>query len=112
MTKSRDGAYSRDGRGFADRSMLRTRRCRPGQDGRLHRARNSRPALATRGSLLLAALFELRITQAEDDAKGAQIEALVVKLGGDPDTALFGAYRDSLEEVPVSEYPAEDTDRG
>jgi hypothetical protein len=33
----------------------------------------------------LAALFELRITHAEDTDKGAQIEALLVKLGGDPD---------------------------
>jgi hypothetical protein len=62
--------------------------------------------------LLLAGLFELRITHAEDDEKGAQIEALVVKLGGDPDTALFGAYRHSLEEAPVPEYPADDTDEG
>lgn len=62
--------------------------------------------------LLLAALFELRIRHAEDDAKGAQTEALAVKLGGDPDTALFGAYRHSLEEPPVPEYPADDTDEG
>ena len=41
-----------------------------------------------------------------------QIEALVVKLGGDPDTALFGAYRHSLEDGPVPEYPADDTDEG
>jgi hypothetical protein len=42
--------------------------------------------------LLLAALFELWITHAEDTEKAAQIEALVVKLGGDPDAVFFGAY--------------------
>ena len=64
--------------------------------------------------LLLAALFELRTTHAEDNAKVAEIEALVVKLGGDPYTALFGAYRHSLEDgaAPVPEYPADDTDEG
>ena len=45
------------------------------------------------GDVLLVALFELRITHAEDTDKGAQIEALVEKLVGDPETALFGAYR-------------------
>jgi hypothetical protein len=39
--------------------------------------------------LLLAALFELRITHADDDEKAAQIEALVLKLGGDPDAVFF-----------------------
>jgi hypothetical protein len=62
--------------------------------------------------MLLAALFELRITHAEDAKKAVQIEALVVKLGGDPNTALFGAYRHSLEDAPVPEYPADDTDEG
>jgi hypothetical protein len=63
-------------------------------------------------ALLLAGLFELRITHAEDDEKGAQIRALVVKLGGDPDTALFGAYRHADGAGPVPEYPADDTDEG
>ena len=74
--------------------------------------------------LLLAALFELWITRSAFDedpdrefipiAKitSEKIEALVVKLGGDPDTALFGAYRHSLEDGPVPEYPADDTDEG
>jgi hypothetical protein len=38
--------------------------------------------------------------------------ALVVKLGGDPDTALFGAYRHSLEDGPVPEYPGRRHRRG
>jgi hypothetical protein len=42
--------------------------------------------------LLLAALFDLHITYAEETEKGARIKTLVVKLGGDPDAALFGAY--------------------
>jgi hypothetical protein len=41
--------------------------------------------------MLLAALFELLITHAENDLKAARIKALVVKLGGDPDAVLFGA---------------------
>jgi hypothetical protein len=39
-----------------------------------------------------------------------QIEALVVKLGGDPEAVFFGAYPDSLGAAPVPEYPADDTD--
>jgi hypothetical protein len=41
-----------------------------------------------------------------------QIEALAKKLGGDPDTALFGAFRDSLEDGPVPEYPPDEGDEG
>jgi hypothetical protein len=67
---------------------------------------------AAERDMLLAALFELRITHCEDDVKAAQIEALVVKLGGDPDTALFGAYRHADGAGPVPEYPADDTDEG
>ena len=44
--------------------------------------------------LLLAALFHLRIDHAEDDAKGAEIEALVAKLD-DPQAVFFGGYADS-----------------
>jgi hypothetical protein len=42
------------------------------------------------------------------------IVTLVDKLGGDRDTALFGAYRDQLGEdvPPVPEYPADETDKG
>ena len=40
--------------------------------------------------------------------------ALVVKLGGDPDDAMFGAYHDDRadDELPVIEYPADATDEG
>lgn len=38
--------------------------------------------------LVLAGLFELMITYVEDDEKRAQVKALVVKLGGDPDAIL------------------------
>ena len=40
--------------------------------------------------LLLAALFHLRIDDAEDVEKGVRIAALVVKLGGDPEAVFFG----------------------
>jgi hypothetical protein len=40
--------------------------------------------------LLLAALFDLHITYAEDVEKGARIEALVLKLGDDPNEVFFG----------------------
>ncbi len=65
-------------------------------------------------ALLLAALFELRIKHAEDADKAAQIEGLVPKLGGDPDTAFFGVYRHSADNgaVPAPEYPADETDEG
>jgi hypothetical protein len=38
----------------------------------------------------------------------------VEKLGGDPDTALFGAFRDECadQEVPAPEYPPDETDEG
>jgi hypothetical protein len=42
--------------------------------------------------LLLTAVFHLRIDHAEDIEKGARIEALVVKLGGDPEAVFFGGY--------------------
>ena len=59
--------------------------------------------------LLLAALFHLRIDHAEDDAKGAQIEALVVKSTiqrrcSSAGTGLLGAtpVRDSLlDDAPT-----------
>ena len=54
--------------------------------------------------LLLAALFHLGIDHAEDVEKGTQIEALVVKLGGDPDAVFFSGYADSLGAAPVPEY--------
>jgi hypothetical protein len=41
--------------------------------------------------LLLAALFELRIAHAEYALQAADIEALVVRVGGDPDAVFFGA---------------------
>jgi hypothetical protein len=53
--------------------------------------------------LLLAALFHLRIDHAEDNEKGAEIEALVAKLGGDPEAVFFGGYADTLGSVPL--YP-------
>ena len=62
--------------------------------------------------LLLAGLFELRITHAEDQDKGAQVEALVVLLGGDPYAVFFGAYGDSHGAAPVPDYPADETDEG
>jgi hypothetical protein len=42
------------------------------------------------------------------------ILTLVDKLGGDRDTALYGAYRDESTDVngPVPEYPADETDEG
>jgi hypothetical protein len=61
--------------------------------------------------LLLAALFELWITHAEN-GKDAQVEALVVKLGGDTNTAFFGAYRQADGAAPVPEYPPDETDEG
>ena len=60
--------------------------------------------------LLLAALFEMRIAHAE---RLEQIDALVLKLGGDPDTAFFGAYRHERGAAPpVPEYPTDETDEG
>ena len=76
--------------------------------------------------VLPAALFELWLTRSafDDDPDADQvpiarisrdsIDALVAKLDGDPDTALFGAYRDEWAEVnaPVPEYPPDETDEG
>jgi hypothetical protein len=39
--------------------------------------------------LVLAGLFELWITHAQNGLKAARIKALIVKLGGDPDAVLF-----------------------
>jgi hypothetical protein len=75
---------------------------------------------------LLAALFELQLTRSafDDDPDASRvpiarishdsIRALAVKLGGDPDTALFGAFRDTWadDDVPIPEYPADETDEG
>jgi hypothetical protein len=76
--------------------------------------------------VILAALFELRVTQsAFDDDPNADripiarisretIDDLVVKLDGELDNALFGAFRDSWADVEASapEYPADETDEG
>jgi hypothetical protein len=40
--------------------------------------------------LVLTALYELRIAHAEDSDRGARIEALVVKLDGDPNELFLG----------------------
>jgi hypothetical protein len=40
-------------------------------------------------ALILAGLFELRIACLEDDALCAEIDALAVRLGGDPDAMFF-----------------------
>jgi len=63
-------------------------------------------------NVLLAALFELRIAHADDEEKSAQIHALARKLGGDPDTAFFGAYRHEDGAAPAPEYPSDETDEG
>jgi hypothetical protein len=68
---------------------------------------------------LLAALFELRLTRSafDDDPEAERIPfarisydaimALVAKLGGEPDTALFGAYRDQFaHDGPVARIPS------
>jgi len=76
--------------------------------------------------VILAALFELRITQSafDDDPNADQIpiarisretiDALVVKLGGELDNALFGAFRNEWAELSrrMPEYPADETDEG
>jgi hypothetical protein len=75
--------------------------------------------------VLLAALFELWLTRStlDDEQSAAQmptprisraaIEELVAKLGGRPDTALFGAFRDvPSDETTPPEYPADETDEG
>ena len=42
------------------------------------------------------------------------IRDLVGKLGGDPDTGMFGGFRHewTSDDVPVGEYPADETDEG
>jgi hypothetical protein len=45
--------------------------------------------------LILAGLFELRITHLEDDDLCAAIDALAFKLGGDPAAMFFGARVES-----------------
>jgi hypothetical protein len=74
--------------------------------------------------VLLAALFELWLTRATfDEQRDDQmptprisretIERLVTKLGGSPDTALFGAFRDApSDDAAIPEYPADETDEG
>ena len=42
-------------------------------------------------ALLLAGLFELRITHLENEARCAAIDDLAEKLGGDTSELLFGA---------------------
>ena len=42
-------------------------------------------------NLILAGLFELTITYAEDDEKRERCKALAAKLGGDPDAMFFQA---------------------
>ena len=77
-------------------------------------------------SLILAALFELQLTRSAFDGdpdadripfariSHDDILALVDKLGGERDTALFGAYRDAWADdgAPAPEYPADETDEG
>jgi len=76
--------------------------------------------------LILAALFELQLTRSAFDGdpdadripfariSHDNILALVDKLGGDRDAALFGAYRGVWADVDssVPEYPTDDTDEG
>ncbi|HEY7105251.1 MAG TPA: hypothetical protein VH986_02495 [Acidimicrobiia bacterium] len=62
--------------------------------------------------LLLAGLFELHLARPDDDEQAHAISALVVKLGGAPDTAFFGAYRHADGSVPAPEYPADESDEG
>jgi len=75
--------------------------------------------------LVLAALFELQLTRSAFDGdpdaeripftriRHDDILALVDKLGGERDTALFGAFRDAWADVdaPVPEYPADETNQ-
>jgi hypothetical protein len=42
-------------------------------------------------ALVLAGLFELRITHLEDTDRSATIDALAVKLRGDPAAMFYGA---------------------
>ena len=41
-------------------------------------------------ALVLAGLFELRITHEYNDERCAALDALATKLGGDPDAVLYG----------------------
>ena len=50
-------------------------------------------------TLILAGLFELRITRLEDDALCAAIDALAARLGGDPGAMFYGA--DHWTEPPT-----------
>lgn len=43
--------------------------------------------------LILAGLFELTITYAEDDKKRERCKALAAKIGGDPNGMFFGASK-------------------
>jgi hypothetical protein len=45
---------------------------------------------------VLSGLFELRITHLENDARCAAIDALAVKLGGDPSAMFSGADPNEL----------------
>jgi hypothetical protein len=42
-------------------------------------------------AVILAGLFELTITYAEDDEKRTECKALAAKLGGNPNEMFFGA---------------------
>jgi hypothetical protein len=43
-------------------------------------------------NLVLAGLFELHITRAEEEQTRAAIRDLVSKIGGDPEAPFFGAF--------------------
>jgi hypothetical protein len=45
---------------------------------------------------------------------GADYDAPIAKLGGDPETAMFSAFRDewASDDALVPEYPADETDEG
>jgi hypothetical protein len=62
--------------------------------------------------VLLTALFELRITRFEDAEQAAQIDALLLKLGGDLDAVFFGAYKNTLSAAPVPEHLFNKIDEG
>lgn len=56
-------------------------------------------------ALILAGLFELHITRAEDKTMGGTIRELVHKLGGDTEAVFFSAADDNEThaELPVPE---------
>jgi hypothetical protein len=64
-------------------------------------------------ALVLAGLFELHITRAEDEATRAAIHELVRKIGGDPEAAFFGAFNKRREETnaPAPKYSADEIDK-